>query len=494
MNSSCNIIFPHQLFKDFILPKNNTTYLIEEYLFFNQYKFHKQKILFHRGTMKYYEKYLKDLEIDVVYINSVDKNSDIRILISEIIKNKFQKIEYIDTVDYLLEKRINFISEKNNIDLNKHESLLFMNSNINLDPFFKKTKKKFFQTTFYIQQRKNHNILIDNNQNPEGGQWSYDALNREKYPKEKEPPKVSLNTKNFLHTDAEKYVNQNFKANYGNLNSEFFYPNTHSSAEKWFDDFLKNRLDNFGKYEDAIVENELILNHSLLSPLMNVGLISPNQVINKAISYTKKNNIPLNSIEGFVRQIIGWREFIRGIYVSKGSEERTKNFWGFSKKIPNSFYTGETGITPIDSTIKKINDYAYCHHIERLMVLGNFMLLCEFDPDDVYKWFMEMFIDSYDWVMVPNVYGMSQFSDGGLMSTKPYISSSNYLFKMSNYNKKDKWIKIWDSLFWRFMDVHRTFFIKNPRMRMLVNTYDKMQNEKKTEMRTIAETYLKSLE
>ena len=137
MNSSCNIIFPHQLFKDFILPKNNTTYLIEEYLFFNQYKFHKQKILFHRGTMKYYEKYLKDLEIDVVYINSVDKNSDIRILISEIIKNKFLKIEYIDTVDYLLEKRINFISEKNNIDLNKHESLLFMNSNINLDPFFK---------------------------------------------------------------------------------------------------------------------------------------------------------------------------------------------------------------------------------------------------------------------------------------------------------------------------------------------------------------------
>ena len=257
---------------------------------------------------------------------------------------------------------------------------------------------------------------------------------------------------------------------------------------------MKNRLDNFGKYEDAIVENELILNHSLLSPLMNVGLISPNHVINKAISYTKKNNIPLNSIEGFVRQIIGWREFIRGIYVSKGSEERTKNFWGFSKKIPNSFYTGETGITPIDSVIKKINDYAYCHHIERLMVLGNFMLLCEFDPDDVYKWFMEMFIDSYDWVMVPNVYGMSQFSDGGLMSTKPYISSSNYLFKMSNYNKKDKWIKIWDSLFWRFMDLHRTFFIKNPRMRMLVNTYDKMQNEKKTEMRIIAEKYLKSLE
>ena len=202
MNLSCNIIFPHQLFKDFILPKNNKTYLIEEYLFFNQYKFHKQKILFHRGTMKYYEKYLKDLKIDVVYINSTDKNSDIRILISEIIKNKYKKIEYIDTVDYLLEKRINYVSEKNKIGLYKHESLLFMNSNISLDPFFKKTKKKFFQTTFYIQQRKNHNLLIDNNQNPEGGQWSYDALNREKYPREKEPPKVSLNNTNSFHINA----------------------------------------------------------------------------------------------------------------------------------------------------------------------------------------------------------------------------------------------------------------------------------------------------
>ena len=176
----------------------------------------------------------------------------------------------------------------------------------------------------------------------------------------------------------------------------------------------------------------------------------------------------------------------------KGSFERTRNFWKFSKKIPSSFYDGTTGIEPIDDSINKVNKSAYCHHIERLMILGNFMLLCEFDPDEVYRWFMELFIDSYDWVMVPNVYGMSQFADGGLMSTKPYISGSSYIIKMSNY-KSGEWSLIWDSLFWRFLDKQRNFFIKNPRMRMLVNSYDKMDQEKKDKLKITANNYLKSL-
>ena len=231
------------------------------------------------------------------------------------------------------------------------------------------------------------------------------------------------------------------------------------------------------------------MNHSLLSPLINSGLLSPNLVIEKAIFYYKNKDIPLNSVEGFIRQVIGWREFIRGVYIAKGVQERTTNFWNFNKKISANFYSGTTGILPIDETIKKINETGYCHHIERLMVLGNFMVLCEFDPDEVYKWFMEMFIDSYDWVMVPNVYGMSQFSDGGLMSTKPYISSSNYLLKMSNYKKGD-WQLKWDGLFWRFMDKHREFFLKNPRMRMLISTFDKMNSEKKSNLLNEAERFL----
>ncbi len=200
----------------------------------------------------------------------------------------------------------------------------------------------------------------------------------------------------------------------------------------------------------------------------------------------------MNSCEGFIRQIIGWREFIRGVYIAVGSKERVKNFWKFKRKIPSSFYSGDTGIEPIDDTIKKINESAYANHIERLMIIGNFMLLCEFDPDEVYRWFMEMFIDSYDWVMVPNVYGMSQFSDAGMMSTKPYISSSNYILKMSNYKKGD-WCKIWDSLFWNFMDKQRDFFVKNPRMRMLISSFDKMEKTKKITLLETADNYLKSL-
>ena len=190
---------------------------------------------------------------------------------------------------------------------------------------------------------------------------------------------------------------------------------------------------------------------------------------------------------------MGWREFIRAVYELRGVEERNKNYWKFSRKIPQSFWNGTTGIEPIDLTIKTVLETGYCHHIERLMVLGNFMLLCEFDPNEVYQWFMEMFIDSYDWVMVPNVYGMSQFADGGIMSTKPYISGSNYLMKMSNYPKGD-WQQIWDGLFWRFMHVHRDFFLQNPRLGMLVKSFDKMDASKRNLHLENGERYLGELD
>jgi deoxyribodipyrimidine photolyase-related protein len=190
---------------------------------------------------------------------------------------------------------------------------------------------------------------------------------------------------------------------------------------------------------------------------------------------------------------MGWREFIHLVYEREGGKQRSTNYWKFSRKIPEGFWTGNTGIEPIDATIKKILATGYCHHIERLMVLGNFMLLCEFDPDQVYQWFMELFIDAYDWVMVPNVYGMTQFADGGLMSTKPYISGSNYLMKMSDYPKGD-WQPIWDGLFWRFMHVHRDFFLKNPRLGMLVKTFDKMSPEKQQLHLANAERFLKELD
>tara|TARA_B100001057_G_scaffold402834_1_gene414905 strand:- start:4241 stop:5578 length:1338 start_codon:yes stop_codon:yes gene_type:complete len=441
--------------------------------------------------MKFYEDYLKSQDLKVTYINSNDNESNILSLLDTLKSKGFNHIEMYDPVDYLLNKRIKSKCNEHNIKLLVHESPHFLNSNEDLENFFKESKKKFFQTSFYKTERKKRNILIDSDGRPEGGEWTYDILNRKKYPKGKIPPKIDIPRETKYIKDSQLYTDENFKENYGKMGL-FNYPVTFDESEKWFDDFLENRFMMFGDYEDAIVKEEITLNHSILSPLMNVGLISPRYVITKSIDFSKENNIPINSTEGFVRQIIGWREFIRGIYTAKGSFERTLNYWGFKRKIPRSFYTGETGIEPIDVSIKKVLRTGYLHHIERLMILGNFMLLCEFDPDEVYKWFMELFIDSYDWVMVPNVYGMSQFADGGLMSTKPYISSSNYVYKMSDF-KKGEWDIIWDGLFWRFMDKQREFFIKNPRLRMLINTFDKMSSERKESHITNAEKFLEKI-
>tara|TARA_B100000927_G_scaffold19510_1_gene14889 strand:+ start:64 stop:1080 length:1017 start_codon:yes stop_codon:yes gene_type:complete len=336
------------------------------------------------------------------------------------------------------------------------------------------------------------NILMDDD-NPKGGKWTYDDENRKKYPKNKIPPSIKYpKADSDFHKEAKFYVESNYPINYGKLDSEIKYPTDYPTAKSWLSDFLEQRFLEFGDYEDAIVQHESILNHSLLSPLINCGLLTPLFVINKLNEYASKKNITINSYEGIIRQIIGWREFIRGIYIAKGSIERTKNYWGFTKKMPDSFYSATTNIEPVDDCINKLNQHAYLHHIERLMVIGNFMFLCEINPDEVYKWFMELFIDSYDWVMVPNVYGMSQFADGGLMSTKPYISSSNYIMKMSNYKKGD-WQKIWDGLYWRFIYKNQSFFKSNPRLSMMVRTLNKMDKEKLENHLQVSETFLSKL-
>jgi deoxyribodipyrimidine photolyase-related protein len=228
--------------------------------------------------------------------------------------------------------------------------------------------------------------------------------------------------------------------------------------------------------------------------MLNLGLITPQQVLNRTLEAADSSEIPINSLEGFLRQIIGWREFMAAMYKRHGVTMRNSNFWNFEDRpIPDAFYQGTTGIPPIDDAIKRALDTGYCHHIERLMLLGNMMLLCGFHPTRIYTWFMELFVDAYDWVMVPNVYGMSQFADGGLMSTKPYISSSNYIIKMSDY-KKGSWSEIWDGLFWTFMDKQREFFKTNPRMRMLISSFDKMNPMKKEKLLVDADNFLNHLD
>ena len=491
MKKEVTILFPHQLFKNnSAIAANLTVYLVEETLFFNQYNFHKQKLVLHRASMKKHMQYLVEKGIAVNYIDATDALCDVRKLITQLAKEKIESIHITDVVDNLLMKRITASCNKCDIKFTVHNSPNFLNCMPAVKDYFDK-KKTYFQTGFYTDQRKKRNILLDVAGGPQGGQWTFDADNRKKYPKHENPPPIEFAAEDEITIEAKAYVNKYFGNNYGSI-EKTIYPTDFSAAEKWFDDFLNERFNNFGNYEDAIVSNENFLHHSVISPVLNIGLLDPQQIISKSLQAAAKNNIPMNSLEGFIRQVMGWREFIRIVYEREGIRQRTTNYWGFSRKIPPAFWTGNTGIEPVDNAIKKVLQTGYCHHIERLMVLGNFMLLCEFDPDEVYRWFMEMFVDAYDWVMVPNIYGMTQFADGGLMTTKPYISGSNYLFKMSDYKKGD-WATIWDGLFWRFMHVHRDFFLKNPRLGMLIKTFDKMPEEKRNGYINKAELYLNKL-
>lgn len=491
--SSVVLIFPHQLFEYHpALKQNNKVFLIEEFLFFRQYTFHKQKLIFHRASMKAYQNYLNENGYDVHYVEAQDHAADVRNLLRTIKAEGVNQVHYCDTVDDYLERRISGPCAQLNLEAVRFESPGFMLSSEEVLSSLT-SKKRFHQTDFYIEQRSRFKILVSEDHLPHGGKWTYDSENRLKYPKGKKPPSVIFPSTNRYWKEAVNYVQQNFRDNPGSTKSSFVCPTNFDESRAWLNHFLINRFESFGEYEDAIVAKESILHHSLLTPMLNAGLLTPQEIIHQALLITAKRNIPLNSSEGFIRQIIGWREFIRGMYVHSGKRQRTTNFWNFNRKIPKSFRNGTTGIEPLDTIIQRVLTTGHCHHIERLMVLGNFMLLCEFDPDEVYQWFMELFIDAYDWVMVPNIYGMSQFADGGLMATKPYISGSNYLMKMSDFQKGD-WQIIWDGLFWRFMHVHRDFFLKNPRLSMLIKTFDKMDEQKRSGHLKVASDFLKRLD
>ncbi len=486
------LVFPHQLFWPHpAVQPDRRVWLTEEFLFFRQYPFHQQKIVLHRASMKCYADRLQAKKIAVQYVEATEPEADVRHLMTALAGKQITEIHYADVADNWLEKRIRSSAAMLGIKLIKYPSPNFLNEPEEAGLFFE-GRKSYFQTDFYTWQRKKRNLLLEPGGRPLGGKWTYDAENRKKLPRGEMIPPLKLPAGNKYVQEAVQYTERHFGNNYGKADG-FCYPVTPEDAAAWLDDFLYNRFARFGLYEDAMAQKESYLFHSVLTPALNIGLLNPQQVIDKAITVAIDTGVPLNALEGFVRQVIGWREFIRIVYEREGSRQRTRNFWGFTRRIPASFWTGTTGIHPVDAVITRLLKTGYSHHIERLMVLGNFMLLCEFDPDEVYRWFMEMYIDSYDWVMVPNVYGMTQFADGGLMTTKPYISGSNYLLKMGDWNK-GPWQEIWDGLFWRFMQVHRDFFSGNPRLSMLLGTWDKMPAGKRQAHLDIAEKFLEKLD
>lgn len=463
--------------------------MVEDPLFFHQYPFHQQKIAYHKASMSACRERLLKKGLKVHYIEAADKRSTTSSLFDWLRQEGATHVTMCDPVDFLARKRITRHAARCGMELEVMDSHQFLCSRAYGQSFFK-NKKRFFLTDFYIEQRKRFDVLLEDG-GPAGGKWTYDTENRKKMPAKTVIPTLPpLRTAGGVR-DAIESTKRDYGTNPGSCDP-LYYPVTPRDASAWLDNFLEHRFRDYGQFQDAIVPGETFLFHSVITPMMNTGLLLPGDILQRATEAAVEYGVPLNSLEGFVRQIIGWREYIRIVYDLKGVEQRTRNYWNHSRKIPRSFYEGTTGIPPVDDAIVRLLKTGYNHHIERLMVLGNFMVLCEFDPDEVYRWFMEMYIDAYDWVMVPNVYGMSQFADGGLMSTKPYISGSNYLLKMSNHGK-GPWCDIWDALFWRFIHIHKAFFLRNPRMSMMVRQVEKMEKSKFNRMMSTAENYLASL-
>jgi deoxyribodipyrimidine photolyase-related protein len=345
-------------------------------------------------------------------------------------------------------------------------------------------QKKPFMKTFYERQRRSLNVLMDKG-GPKGGKFSFDDENRKKLPKKIELPKKPSET-NTEHVSAiKKLISDHFSDHPGET-EEFVWPVTRQMALYNLNNFVDERLEDFGSYQDAMTTRVPFVFHSLISTSLNMGLITPDDVIERV---QKKSATPINSMEGFIRQVIGWREFVRGIYHNYSEKMETQNHWNHRRKGKASLYSGESGIVPLDSAINKASQYGYCHHIERLMILANFFNLCEIEPKEVYEWFMAMFVDSAEWVMQANVYGMGLMSDGGIFATKPYISGSNYIRKMSDYKTGD-WCEVWDGLYWRFIDRNKDKLKSNYRMAMMLKMLDKMDSEKKSRLFEKAEIFL----
>jgi deoxyribodipyrimidine photolyase-related protein len=488
------IVYPHQLFPD---PKwmghIEHVYVVEDPLLFRQYRFCRQKLLLHRASMKRYADGLKKLGKAVVYIDAmaIDHSSDIGQRLSD---DGVERLRAIDPEDHNLLVRLRAACKLHRIDFEMVADPHFLTPLDAIESFVANKKKLFF-TNFYIEQRKRLDVLLDGDQKPLDGKWSFDTENRKRLPAGHQPPEFELASEDAYALEARKYVDKNFKDAWGDT-EPLWYPTSVEGSEAHLRRFLLERLSNFGDYEDSISREHTFLYHSVLTPMLNVGLLSPGRLVDAVLESglePKRGScaVPMNSLEGFVRQVIGWREYMRLVYRKLGTQQRTRNYWGHDRQLPSSFYDGTTGIVPVDQTIQRVLRYGYCHHIERLMILGNFMLLCEFHPDAIYRWFMEMFVDAYDWVMVPNVYGMSQHADGGLITTKPYISGSSYVLKMSDYKKGD-WTAVWDGLYWRFVSTHRDFFERNPRMKVMVSQVDRMGEKLQAHQRT-ADAFLNSL-
>ncbi len=418
-------------------------------------------------------------------------NQNLKDALFEIVdKNNINKIMVSKPSDFKIYKDLLFFSQSNNIELEILEDKKFI-SNVEDFTDWASDKKTRIQEYYYRWLRKKYNIFMNQEGKPIGDKWNFDKDNRKgiKQLKSDIPERKKL-IPDQITFDAMVDVEECFPNSIGTLEN-FNWATTHEEAENLLDDFIERFLVNYGAFQDAINKENTFMFHSLLSPYLNCGLLDPEICIQKAEKkyYESNGEIPINSVEGFIRQILGWREFIKGVYWENMPKYKNLNYWSHSLKLNDNWYESDTGIPPLDDAIKESKKFAYSHHINRLMIIANLMNLTGIHPNEMYRWFMEMYIDAYDWVMVPNVYGMGSYADGGIFSTKPYICGSSYMLRMSNYSKGD-WCDTVDGLYWRFVEKNIKFFESNPRLAVMTRSLTNMNKERKKTIFKSAEEFI----
>lgn len=409
------LILPTQLFSVKHLPEKDV-WIWEHPQYFTKYNYNKKKLILHRASMQYYAAYLKNKGCSVKYATFKEKPT-------------VTTYKIFDPIDKIQLPGEPIIIESPNFLLTKDDYAEY-----------RRKTEKFFFNAFYNWGKNKNGILP--------GIKSQDKMNRKRMPTNIVPPQIPSflpKDKPFIE-EAIKYVEQHFSGNCGNTD-DFNYPISHDSSRKWLKDFCKNRLKSFGDYQDFIHSKKTHLFHSLLSSSINIGFLNPSETISAILL---QKNAQMNSVEGFVRQLY-WREYQRYCYLYFNFR---KNFFGNRKRLSKRWYTGEFKIPPVDDAIKTAFRTGYLHHIQRLMVIGSFMTLSGLAPRQGLQWFMEFSIDSYEWVMHQNVLEMVFFVSGGGTMRRPYICSSNYILKMSDY-KKGEWCKKMDAMYKAFVKKHK---------------------------------------
>jgi deoxyribodipyrimidine photolyase-related protein len=451
-------------------------------------KHHIQKVVAFFLSMRNFSKELIKQGHQVVYytISDVNNPHNLEQLILDLVtENKFECFEYQLPDEYRLDEQLKSICEKISIPTKAVDSEHFYTTRNELTDFFK-GKKQLLMESFYRMMRKKHDVLMVADQ-PLDGKWNFDHNNRNQYKNEVPIPFPLELHKNVVELVAE-VESQNITT-IGTIDAEHFnWPTSRSESLQLIDYFCSHLLAHFGTYQDALFSGHKFLFHSRLSFAMNSKMISPKEVVDAVISYyfQHQETIEISQVEGFVRQIIGWREYIRGIYWKEMPNYAQMNALENYNPLPEFFWTGKTKMKCMQHSISQSLSEAYAHHIQRLMVIGNFSLLAQLHPDAVDSWYLGVYIDAIEWVEMPNTRGMSQYADGGILATKPYVSSGSYINKMSNYcgschyNVKDKLGENacpFNSLYWHFLDEKKQHFANNQRMSMMLALLRKMKPE-----------------